>query len=145
TRKAAGTPRVSNTAGSEANTCDGGLRNIGSTHQRAATSQTPSRSTTTAMRTTHGRRSARRHALAAVTGVSPRFEHGYERVEDRGDRHDEGDIGEHPRHLHAFGEMNDAVAESGERGDGLAADDGEKRDGEAHAHPGQDDWQRRRQ
>src|SRR5262249_59655773 len=71
--------------------------------------------------------------------LSPRFEHGYERVEDRGDRHDEGDIGEHPRHLHAFGEMNDAVAESGERGDGLAADDGEKRDGKSHAHPGQAD------
>src|SRR3984893_9722519 len=71
TRKAAGTPRVSNTAGNEANTRDGGLRNIGSTHQRAATSQRASRSTTTAMRATHGRRSARRHALAAVTGAFP--------------------------------------------------------------------------
>jgi len=81
------------------------------------------------MRATHGRR----------------FEHGYERVEDRGDRHDEGDIGEHRRHLHAFGEMNDAVTEPGERGDGLAADDGEQRDGKAHAHPGQDDRQRRGQ
>src|SRR5262249_43405553 len=159
-RKAAGTPRVSNTAGSEANTCDGGLRNIGSTHQRAAISQRPSSSTMTAMRATHGRRRARRPALAAGTGpfpappapqrrpsraLSPRFEHGYERVEDRGDRHDEGDIGEHRRHLHAFGEMNDAVTESGERGDGLAADDGEQRDGKSHAHPGQDDRQHRGQ
>ena len=38
-RSAAGTPRVSNTACSDMNTREGGLRNIGSTHQRAAISQ----------------------------------------------------------------------------------------------------------
>src|SRR5258708_35347145 len=52
TRKAAGTPRVSNTAGNEANTRDGGLRNIGATHQRAATPQRARRRTPTAKRPT---------------------------------------------------------------------------------------------
>ncbi len=41
--------------------------------------------------------------------------------------------------------MNDAVAEPGERGDGLAADDGEQRHGKSHAHPGEHDRQRRGQ
>src|SRR5260221_13047685 len=65
TRKAAGTPRVSNTAGNEANTRDGGLRNIGSTNQRAATYQRARRRTATAMRATHGQADAHHHELAA--------------------------------------------------------------------------------
>src|SRR5438046_4630373 len=39
TRSAAGSPRVSNSVGNDATTREGGLTNIGSTHQRAATSQ----------------------------------------------------------------------------------------------------------
>ena len=42
-RNAAGTPRVSNTAGNDMNTREGGLRNIGSTSQRAAISQRQNR------------------------------------------------------------------------------------------------------
>jgi hypothetical protein len=38
TRSAAGMPRVSNMVSSEVRTCDGGLRKMGSTHQRAAPS-----------------------------------------------------------------------------------------------------------
>src|SRR6478736_10228696 len=72
---------------------------------------------------------------------SPRFERGHKRIEDQRDEDNEHDIGEHPRDLHALGEMYDAVAESGERGDGLAADDGQQRDGESHAHAAEDDRQ----
>ena len=62
-------------------------------------------------------------------------EHGA--VEQRCDHHDEGDVGEHARHIHALGELDDVVAEAGQRSDDLAADDGEKRDGESHAQPGE--------
>ena len=55
TRSAAGSPRVSNSVGNDATTREGGLTNIGSTHQRAATSQKKNRRTTTPARATHGR------------------------------------------------------------------------------------------
>src|SRR5207344_3654779 len=65
-RNAAGTPRVSNTAGNDMNTREGGLRNIGSTSQRAAISQRQNSSAMTASRASHGRRSARRKVIAVV-------------------------------------------------------------------------------
>jgi hypothetical protein len=55
------------------NTREGGLRNIGSTNQRAAISQRQNSSAMTATRATHGRRIARRNAIAllAITSAFP--------------------------------------------------------------------------
>ena len=74
-RRAAGTPRVSNTCCSDISTRDGGLRNIGSIHHRAAISQTTNRRTMTPMRASQGRRSQRRSVVAedVIGGACPGF------------------------------------------------------------------------
>src|ERR1700731_1247936 len=46
--------------------------------------------------------------------------HGVEKSRD-GDR--ERDVGEHARHIHGFGKMHDAVPQTAQRRDGLAAED----------------------
>src|SRR5882757_4078785 len=71
-RNAAGTPLVLNRSPSEATIFDGGLRKVGSIHQRAATSQSKSRAAITASRDSPGWRISDRLSCAiSVIDVWP--------------------------------------------------------------------------
>ena len=69
-RSAAGTPGVSSTVCSDMKTREGGLRNIGSTHRRAATSHNANRRTITPMRVSHGRCSHDSIEAAVIAAAS---------------------------------------------------------------------------
>ncbi len=68
---AAGTPRVSNTALSDIRTREGGLRNIGSIHQRAAISHSTNSSAMAASRASQGRCSHCLIAAALIASAVP--------------------------------------------------------------------------
>ncbi len=74
-RSAAGTPSVSNTLSSESSTRDGGLRNSGSIHQRAAISHSRSAAATIRSRVSQRRRirvrCTARIGLVAFMAASP--------------------------------------------------------------------------
>src|SRR5712675_3415484 len=71
-RSAAGTPLVLNRSPSEATIRDGGLRKVGSIHQRAATSQSKNRAAITASRDSPGWRITTRLICAtSVIGAWP--------------------------------------------------------------------------
>src|SRR5258708_37070176 len=115
---------------------------------------TPSRASPgrASMKTWARRQNERRGAagawLAATYAISAFplcFEARYHRVEKRRDGDRERDVGEHARHIHAFGEMHDAMPEPGQRSEGLAAQDGQERPRESHAQASRNDPKSRRQ
>src|SRR5215470_17423982 len=118
---AAGTPRVRKTVSSEATTCDGGLKNNGSTNQRAAISHNARSAAMTKSRTSHGGRvrpwtvKRRAEIAAAILVLFPaRFECRYDSIEGHRDSHNENHVCEHAGHFHRLGEMHDSVAEPSE-------------------------------